>query len=150
MPAGEYLHRMALELADAEADADYARAEGRLNEAATAMAKAKLADERLKRAAIRYGSEEAKRQHGEDVKRGMAAAKAEGRLPGPPRTLDYEAAAHAVKSEGSIKAAAYALKVSTKTVSRALARGRTGSQVISSHDSMHALSRPPPSGDSEE
>lgn len=149
LPPGEYLRRMALELADAEADVAYARAEGELDKAALAMGKAKLADERLKRAAVRYGSDLAKKEHGESVRRGQLAAKEAGVRLGRPPALDFEAAQHAVKTEGSIKAAAFKLGLAYETVRKALRRP-SKVQVVSAHGSLHTLSRPPPSGDSEE
>lgn len=133
---GEYLRKVALELADAEADAEYAKAEQDLDQAAAALAKSKLALERLKRAAERYGSELIRKEHGASVKRGMEAARNGGVRLGRPPALDYEAAAHAVRAEGSVKAAAFALKVGVSSVRRALAR-KPKSQMIPVHGEMH-------------
>lgn len=149
---GEQLGKIAIEYADVEADVGFAKAEGDLAEIAKALAKSKLSLDRLKRAAERYGSTLVRKEHGEHIKRGLAAAQAAGvRLGRPPR-LDFHAAAHAVKEAGSIRKAADALGVAEATVRRALQR-KSITTVISTHGEMHALggtTSPPEGGGSEE
>lgn len=130
----------ALDLAEADSDLDYARAEGRLEEMAELLAESKRAVVRLNKAAEAYGSEllaERDRQLREKQKAGMAKAKAEGRWSGRVPKLDQRAAAHAVNEAGGVRAAAQALGVSESTIKRALKRAPRTLSDVSTHGALH-------------
>jgi DNA invertase Pin-like site-specific DNA recombinase len=99
-------------------------ANGRLVEVALRFAHAETDEEYSKahRDLLRTAKQTGPSLHGELVRQGMAAAKKRGVKIGPPFQTDPVQVREAVTREGSIAAAARALRISRPTVYRALAR----------------------------
>lgn len=143
LPLRERLRSVALEYAEAESDADFAKADGDLDGAAEAIAKSKRIFHRLHQVAETLGSELARKRLNESIKEAMARARDAGVHLGRPPRLTFEQAYAAVAEHGSVAAAARALGVHEKTVHRTLKRTDKRS-TPSVHGDLH---RPPKDGD---